>query len=238
LNIALTFDLEKDANLQSTYGMTIGLNKILKILEKYSIRSTFFVTSYIAHKFPEFIQKLSRIHEIGSHGYEHKKYVEVGEFEKKGLKKAKLMLEEITGKEIIGFRAPKLHTNLNLYKALQELGFRYDASGKPNSNINSIFGLKIFKVSIFNVFFRFPIGKKYFRMKYFEKPNSLSVLYWHPWEAIDMKRLYISKKKFANLLTRPDRWVNTGENFLARLEELINFFKNKKFNFRTLNEML
>lgn len=150
MNIALTFDLENDANLPSTYGMLIGLKKIHKILEKFSIKSTFFVTSNIAIKFPDLIKRLSLDNEIGSHGHLHKKYKMIGELEKEEIKKAKELLENITGKEIIGFRAPFLYTNLQLYKVLKEIGFIYDASGKPNSNLSSFSGLKIFKVSNYN----------------------------------------------------------------------------------------
>jgi len=240
LNIALTFDLEKDANLPSTYGISIGLKKILKILEKYSIKSTFFVTSYIAQKFPEVIKKLSKDNEIASHGHIHKKYYKINESEKKGIENSKLLLEKITGKEVIGFRAPMLYTNLKLYKTLNELSFKYDASGKPNSKISSYGDLKILNVSPFNFFVRIPIINKLFQTKFFQnqEKNSLSVLYFHPWEAIDMKKIYFKRKNFKDLFFRPDRWVNTGETFLKTLENLIQYFLSLKFQFLLLRDIL
>ncbi|NVM03485.1 MAG: polysaccharide deacetylase family protein [Candidatus Helarchaeota archaeon] len=238
MNIALTFDLEKDANLSSTYGISIGLKKILKILKKYSVKSTFFVTSYIAQNYPKIIKRLSHSNEIGSHGHIHKKYKKIGDLEKKGLKKSKLLLEEITGKKVLGFRAPNLYTNLKLYKTLKELNFVYDASGKPNSNFDTIYGLKIFKVSNLNIYFRFPFGKTYFKTKCYQNKNDISIIYFHPWEAVDMKRLYIRNNSISDLILRPDRWLSTGESFLEKFEDLIKFFIARKFKFRLLKEML
>ncbi len=238
MNIALTFDLEKDANLPSTYGILIGLKKILNILKKYSIKSTFFVTSNIAQMYPKIIKKLSQSNEIGSHGHVHKKYKKIGDAEKKGLKKSKVLLEEITGKQVLGFRAPNLYTNIKLYKTLKELNFVYDASGKPDSNLDSIFGLKIFKVSSLNIYFRFPFGYKYFITKQYHNKDEISVFYFHPWESIDMKRLYIQNNSISDLFLRPDRWLSTGESFLEKFEDLIKFFIARKFKFRLLKEML
>ncbi|MFX1449454.1 MAG: polysaccharide deacetylase family protein [Promethearchaeota archaeon] len=238
MDIALTFDLEKDANLNSTYGIQIGLKKILKILKKFSINATFFVTSFIAQSYPEIIKKLSQENEIGSHGHIHKKYKKIGDIERKGLKKSKLLLEEITGKEVLGFRAPNLYTNFQLYKTLKELNFVYDASGKPNSKLNSILGLKIFKVSDFNVYFRFPFGKKNFMKKLSQNQNKLSILYFHPWESVDMRQLYIQSRSFSSLMFRPDRWVNTGEIFLRKFEDLIRYCIRRKFKFKILSKML
>ena len=236
MSIALTFDLEKDANLSSTFGITAGLKKIVKILKKHSIKSTFFVTSFIAENFPEIIKKLSENHEIGCHGHIHKKYTHIKESDKIGIQNSKNLLEEITGREVIGFRAPMLYTSPELYKIINDLQFKYDASGKPNSKLNSIYDLKIFKVSQFNVYFRFPFLDNFFKRSFLKTGNSIYVLYFHPWEAISMVNLYL-KHQPSNLLFRLDRWVSTGDIFIRKLDSFIKYLLKRGFEFKTLSQI-
>jgi peptidoglycan/xylan/chitin deacetylase (PgdA/CDA1 family) len=71
-------------------------------------------------------------HEVGSHGLSHK--VEEAfdilslENQRKHLVTSKKILEDITGHEIISFRAPALRVNKNTPLALAESGFKIDSS--------------------------------------------------------------------------------------------------------------
>ena len=110
-----------------------GMPKLLDIYEKYNIKSTFFFTGYIANLIPNIVRMVqNRGHEIGSHGLSHKK--EHGfdilnyDDQTRHLSESKKILEDISGEEIISFRAPALRVNKFTAKALIETGYRIDSS--------------------------------------------------------------------------------------------------------------
>jgi hypothetical protein len=71
-------------------------------------------------------------HEVASHGMSHIKSngFDVMPLEKqiRHLKEAKKVLEDISGQEVISFRAPALRVNKNTIFALEESGYKIDSS--------------------------------------------------------------------------------------------------------------
>lgn len=65
---------EKQVSLMiNVYWGTEYLDDMLAILEKYNVKTTFFVGGTWAAEYPEMLQKLAGSgHEIGNHGYHHK----------------------------------------------------------------------------------------------------------------------------------------------------------------------
>jgi polysaccharide deacetylase family protein (PEP-CTERM system associated) len=110
--------------------------KILDILKRSEVRATFFVLGNLAEKFPSLIRKIaSRGHEIASHSYFHKEiYKQTPDEFLNDLQKSREILKSITGKEIIGFRAPDFSIVKNSFWAVDILlksGIRYDCSIFP-----------------------------------------------------------------------------------------------------------
>ena len=110
-----------------------GMPLLLDIYEKYKIKSTFFYTYYIATKFPKVVKMAADAgHEIASHGKSHLKEngFDVMPFErqKRHLMESKKLLEDLSGQEIISFRAPALRVNETTAKALIETGYKIDSS--------------------------------------------------------------------------------------------------------------
>ena len=108
---------------------------ILDLFKKYDVKSTFFVLGYIAEKFPDLIKEITeQEHEIVSHGYAHIDIRKVSEksFES-DLKKSINILERITGKNVIGFRAPFFSIDKNSFWAFKILNkyVIYDSSIFP-----------------------------------------------------------------------------------------------------------
>ncbi len=136
----LTNDVETTSivnnNLSDAMGERVlkeGMPLILQLYADYNIKTTFFFTGYIAEKFPEVVRMiLSDGHEVGSHGYSHKvdKAFDVLPFEKQveHLKKSKAILEDISGQEVISFRAPAARVNKDTPLALKQVGFKIDSS--------------------------------------------------------------------------------------------------------------
>ncbi len=110
-----------------------GMPLLLDIYDKYNIKSTFFFTGYIARLFPEVVKMTAqRGHEIASHGKSHLKEngFDVMPFEKqkRHLLETKTLLEDLSGQEVVSFRAPALRVSKNTVRALIETGYLIDSS--------------------------------------------------------------------------------------------------------------
>jgi len=110
-----------------------GMPILLELYKKYNVRSTFFFTGYIAEKFPEIVKMiLLEGHEVGCHGYTHFAdsafdVLTLNE-QVQRLKKSKTILEDISGQEVISFRAPALRVNEFTVRALELTSFKIDSS--------------------------------------------------------------------------------------------------------------
>jgi peptidoglycan/xylan/chitin deacetylase (PgdA/CDA1 family) len=106
---------------------------LLELYRKHDVKATFFYTAYIAKLFPEIVRMIIEDgHEIGSHGKSH--LVENGfdimpfEKQKNHLDYSKKLLEDISGSQVISFRAPALRVSPITASALIETGFLIDSS--------------------------------------------------------------------------------------------------------------
>ena len=110
-----------------------GMPLLLDLYQRYNIKSTFFITGYIAQKFPEIVKMIAEAgHEIGSHSLTHKieDSIEISNYKKQYylLSESKKILEDMSGKEVIAFRSPALRVNSHTAKALQDSGYKIDSS--------------------------------------------------------------------------------------------------------------
>lgn len=109
------------------------VDSALVLLNKYNVKCTFFCVGKIAETHPHVLKKIiSYGHEIGCHGYKHIPCdsFTLEEF-KEDVKKAKLALESVINKPVIGYRAPGFsltQKNQNKLLVLKNLGFKYDSS--------------------------------------------------------------------------------------------------------------
>ena len=115
------------------YVLKEGMPRLLELYEKYNVKATFFYTAHIAKLFPEVVKMIIPYgHEVGSHGYTHEvnQAFDVLPFEmqKEHLLKSKDILEDISGQEVISFRAPAARVNQDTVTALIETGFKIDSS--------------------------------------------------------------------------------------------------------------
>lgn len=110
-----------------------GMPRLLELYQKYDVKATFFFTGHIAKLYPDVVKMILPYgHEVGSHGYTHdvNQAFDILTFEeqKQHLIKSKAILEDISGQEVISFRAPAARVNQNTVKALIETGFKIDSS--------------------------------------------------------------------------------------------------------------
>ncbi|MBN1871087.1 MAG: DUF3473 domain-containing protein [Candidatus Omnitrophica bacterium] len=110
--------------------------KILEILDRHKTKATFFVLGWIAERFPELVKRIHEGgHEIASHGYSHNLiYGDTIDAFEEDLRKARHILENITGEPVLGYRAPSYSITKDSLWALDVLkdkNYVYDSSIFP-----------------------------------------------------------------------------------------------------------
>lgn len=209
-NILYSLPDEKINSLQER--LHIGLRKIVDLLEQSGSKATFFVLGCIAEKNKSLLRKISNAgHEIASHGYYHKPLSRHTNFTfEEGLDRSIKVLSDITGKKVMGYRAPSFSFDENLpwfFDILKKKGVLYDSSISCSffrCTIKCARGdLKYFEISegileFPTSFFKIgsvkiPLGGGYFRAypyritkwglnKIAQNGNTSPVFYVHPWE--------------------------------------------------------
>jgi polysaccharide deacetylase family protein (PEP-CTERM system associated) len=110
--------------------------KILQLLDQRHVKATFFILGWVAEHHPQLVRDIkSGDHEIACHGYNHRLVYDMSpEAFRKDIRVAKDRLEDVTGVQVIGYRAPSYSIVKNTLWALDVLieeGFLYDSSIFP-----------------------------------------------------------------------------------------------------------
>ena len=113
--------------------------KLLQILDEVGTKATFFVLGFVAEKHPEVIKAIEKAgHEIGTHGFSHTLiYKQSPQVFRQEMERAVGFLEDLTGKKVIGHRAPFFSITKHSLWALDilgELGILFDSSIFPVLN--------------------------------------------------------------------------------------------------------
>lgn len=95
-----------------------------------SPKATFFILGWIARRFPAIVREIqARGHEVASHGNSHLLNDHMDEKTlSQDLETSKKRLEDITGIQVHGYRAPNFSINDNLLKLIIKSGYTYDSS--------------------------------------------------------------------------------------------------------------
>ena len=114
--------------------------RLLALLERYSVHATFFVLGHVADQYPALIRRIDAAgHEIGVHGYWHDMVHRLTpEQFSLQLERAFGALEPLVSQPIVGHRAPYFSINRHALWALDLLadkGFTYDSSFFPTRNM-------------------------------------------------------------------------------------------------------
>jgi peptidoglycan/xylan/chitin deacetylase (PgdA/CDA1 family) len=107
---------------QGQYGPEVGAPRILKMLKKYDLHSTFFIPGFTVKQYPELVKKIvTDGHEIGNHGWSHTypDNMEGYEAEKKEYLDCSDIMESITGSRPKGYRSPAWEFSKNTLDILE-----------------------------------------------------------------------------------------------------------------------
>jgi len=126
--------IDVHAELSSQFARST--ETVLEALAECGVRGTFFVLGLAAEKAPNVVRAIVEAqHEVQSHGYGHVDIFHLTEEQfRQDLLHAKALLEDITGREIFGYRAPDFSIDertLWAHDVLAETGHRYDSSVFP-----------------------------------------------------------------------------------------------------------
>lgn len=111
-------------------SMLDGLDVYLELLERHSIRTTFFVLSELAEHLGGRLRAMAEAgHEIASHGVAHKRplTMTVDAFAA-DLRQSKAALESVVQRSVEGFRAPCFSMDRMRLDEVRKAGFTYDSS--------------------------------------------------------------------------------------------------------------
>lgn len=118
-----------------------NVEKILECLEAERSQATFFVLGWVAEHFPNVVSRIAEGgHEVACHSYEHRTVYEMTPQEfYEDTRRAKNLLEDISGRQVRGYRAPSFSITQDAFWAfevLADLGFTYDSSIFPVKHPN------------------------------------------------------------------------------------------------------
>lgn len=109
---------------------------LLDLLAEHDVLATFFVLGWIADRYPQVVRRIADAgHEIASHGWWHHRVtsLEPEEF-REDIRVSKLLLEDISGRPVNGYRAPSFSITPDsqfAFEVLLEEGYIYDSSVFP-----------------------------------------------------------------------------------------------------------
>ena len=140
--VALSFDSDHETNelrdggksigrlCWGQYGNRVGVPRILKVLERYDVRASFYVPAVTALLHPDEQRSVAAAgHEIGIHGWIHELNSALPyEAERDLLLRSADALERIAGVRPVGLRTPSWDFSPHTLAIEREMGLLYDSS--------------------------------------------------------------------------------------------------------------
>ena len=227
-----------------------NVDRILELLDTFDAKATFFTLGWIGERYPQLVHRIVQNgHELASHGYGHQRASEQSpETFLSDIRLAKVLLEDTSGVEVKGYRAPSFSIgegNPWALECIEQAGYRYSSSiypiqhdhygmpSAPRSAFRPSIGLLEVPIATVRMFNRnWPAGGGgYFRLlpysvsrwalQRLNRVDSLpAMFYFHPWE-IDPHQPRVPG---LNLKTRFRHYVNLGRTE-ARLRLLLSDFR-------------
>ena len=226
-----------------------NIERILALLAEHKTHATFFTLGWIAERYPHIVRAIvDQGHELASHGYGHERASDLSPAAfAADITRAKMLLEDLGGHEVVGYRAPSFSIgegNLWAFDALLEAGYRYSSSvypikhdhyGMPDSPRfaypvrEGLLEVPVTTLRLFNK--NLPSsGGGYFRLLPYAvsrwlirqvnaKDAQSAVFYFHPWE-IDTEQPRIDG---IDGRTRFRHYVNIARTH-ARISQLLGDF--------------
>jgi len=167
MRIFLSFDFDADSAEQLYYSdkpvkisrakfsVNIGLDRVLRLLRKYSIKTTFFVPGWVAENYQNHVIKIINDgHEIALHGYKHEKLDELSYDEEVRIHSKSIEILKRFQSDLYGFRRPYWELSKHTLRILVAKGIIYDSSLMDHEEpyLLKINGQKIVELPVYDTF--------------------------------------------------------------------------------------
>jgi len=228
----------------------LSTGRVLDVFAGHGAKATFFVLGWIAERYPALVRRIvAEGHELASHGYDHTRIHNFSRAQfREDVTRTKGILEDISGVQVRGYRAPSYSIdarNLWALDVLQETGHAYSSSIYPIAH--DLYGMpeaprfpfhlrdgSILEIPVTTVRIagrNFPCGGGgYFRLLPYgafrwmlervnEQDQQPGLFYFHPWE-VDPEQPRVNG---APLRSRFRHYLNLGQ-MQPRLERLLSDF--------------
>jgi len=108
----------------------VGTPRLLKLYEKYKIRTSWFIPGHSIETFPKECKAVAEAgHEIGAHGYSHENPIALTRKQEEDvMAKCVSLIKEVAGKPPQGYVAPWWEMSSATPEILLKYGFKYDHS--------------------------------------------------------------------------------------------------------------
>lgn len=227
-----------------------NVDRILATLHEFGVKATFFTLGWVAERYPKLVRLIvMEGHELASHGYGHERASDQSEGAfKADIALAKAVLEDISGIDVRGYRAPSFSfskANPWAHDCLREAGYQYSSSiypvvhdhyGMPDSprfpyrHASGIIEIPVTTTRAFGRnlpaggggYFRFlPYGVSRWMIKRVNSNDGKpAIFYFHPWE-LDPGQPRVAN---ASRKTRFRHYVNLDKTE-SRLRQLLTDFQ-------------
>lgn len=130
-NLSASIDRASWGGLESRVER--NTHRMLELMSRAGARSTCFVLGWVAERHPALVREIVAAgHEIASHGFGHELIYEIGPDRfREDVRRAKGLLEDISGRRVAGYRAPNFSITDWAIEILAEEGHMYDSSSFP-----------------------------------------------------------------------------------------------------------
>ncbi|MDD2520719.1 MAG: polysaccharide deacetylase family protein, partial [Kiritimatiellae bacterium] len=113
-----------------------NMEHVLDVLAEEKVKATCFVLGRFAEKFPDTVRRIAADgHEVASHGFGHVDVFRLTPTQfREDIRRSRGQLEALTGRPVLGYRAPDfsiVKESIWALEILAEEGFVYDASINP-----------------------------------------------------------------------------------------------------------
>ena len=113
-----------------------NVDRILELFDSHGVKATFFTLGWVTERYPDMIKRIvGQGHELASHGWSHVRVTQQQPaVVRQDILCTKALLEDVSGQDVIGYRAASYSigaNNLWALELLQETGHRYSSSIYP-----------------------------------------------------------------------------------------------------------
>ncbi len=111
-------------------------DRVLALFAEAGVQATFFTLGWVAERHPALIRRIVAAgHEIASHGWDHARVFTLTPDQfRDDLARTRIMLEDLAGEKVTGYRAPSFSIDARTpwaHAVLAEAGYAYSSSVAP-----------------------------------------------------------------------------------------------------------